>query len=67
MGAVEEVLALETTRPTLELISFSLAETTILPPSTDAENFQSESRPGASSISPEQTLKQAGESAMGYV
>lgn len=53
------VLALETKRPTLDFSSFSEALTTILPSLTVAENFQSESRPGASSISPVQTSKQA--------
>ena len=48
-----------TTRPTLLLTSFSLALTKILPSRSEAANDQSESSPGASSMSPVQTLKHA--------
>lgn len=53
------VLAEATLRPTLDLTSFSLAETMILPSFSSALYDQSESRPGESSMSPVQTLKQA--------
>ena len=58
------VLDLGTTRPTFDLTSFSLALTKILPSLTEAPKDQRESSPGASSISPVQTLKQAEVSAM---
>jgi hypothetical protein len=52
-------LALVTTLPTLDLSSFWLAVTTILSFLISADHLKRESRPGASSMSPDLTLKQA--------
>lgn len=53
------VLFLATILPTLDVTSFLEAVTSIWPFFTLVENDHRESRPGASSTSPEQTLKQA--------
>ena len=53
------VLSLGTILPVFEFTCFSSAFTTIFPSRTVAENDQSESNPGASSMSPVHTLKQA--------